>query len=337
MKKGEWVLLPGIARVQFRKLLEKQQLLLKKSEGLHTESKKGSGTGVVCAGNAFNYFMEVSDGKTPFIKISSYPLPIARLNEFISKLGKVVVLEEGHAFIEERIRALPAMCGKELVGKLSEQIPLDGELNPEKAMCVLGIKAQKHVSANESVIAQRPPQPCAGCPHSDLYRALNEAKGAFKNAMVFGDIGCYTLGALKPFLAIGTCIEMGSSVNLARGASVAGAGKAIGIIGDSTFVHGGMPALLEAAKKHSPITLIILDNATVAMTGGQETLAQGKEIERICEGLGIEKGHIREIIPLPNNHAKNVEIMKEEFSYNGPSVIISRRACIQVLKNRVTK
>ena len=93
-----------------------------------------------------------------------------------------------------------------------------------------------------------------------------------------------------------------------------------------------MPALLEAAKRRSPTTLIILDNGTVAMTGFQETLAQGQELERICEGLGIEKEHIKVIEPLPGNHEKNVAILKKEFSYKGPSVIISRRACIQTLK-----
>ncbi len=336
MKWNEWVLLPLNARVQFRKLLEKKPLLLEKS-GEFVESGKGKGKrGVICAGNAFNYFMEAGSG-IPCLKISSYPLPEEKIREFIAGLDEIVVLEDGYPFIEEKLAGMFGLQGKKVLGKLSGLIPKDGELTPESVKKALGIRARIPFSVEKEFLAGRPPQPCKGCPHSDLYRALNEAVKEFPGAMVFGDIGCYTLGALKPFLSINTCIEMGSSVNMSRGASVAGARHSIGVIGDSTFVHGGMPALAEAAKRKSNITLIVLDNSTVAMTGGQETIAQGEELVRICEGLGIEKEHVKVIEPLPGKHRENAEVLKGEISYNGASVVISKRACIQILKRLAKK
>ncbi len=336
MKWNEWVLLPGNARIQFKKLLEKQSLLEKKSTQF-IEMKKGTGKGVICAGNAINYFMEVDSGKTPFLKISAYPLPMEKIKEFVKELNEIIILEDGYPFIEERLKGMLEASGKKVKGKLSGLIPLSGELTPESTKKALGLAVKIPFSVETEFIVGRPPQPCNGCPHVDLFNALNEAVQEQKNAMVFGDIGCYTLGALKPLNAINSCIDMGSSVNLARGASIAGTKTAIGVIGDSTFVHSGMPALAEAAKRKSNMTLIILDNSTVAMTGGQETIAKGKELMHICEGLGVEKEHIKVINPLPSKHAENVEVIKKEISFNGLSVIISKRACIQILKRLAKK
>ena len=121
---------------------------------------------------------------------------------------------------------------------------------------------------------------------------------------------------------------MGASVTMAIGAADAGLHPSVAVIGDSTFTHSGMTGLLDAVIKKSAITVIISDNSTTGMTGGQVSHATGR-LKQICEGLGVEPEHIRTIIPLRKNHEENVGIMREEFDYRGVSVIISERECIQ--------
>ena len=150
---------------------------------------------------------------------------------------------------------------------------------------------------------------------------------------VFSDIGCYTLGALPPFNAINSCVDMGASVTMAVGAADAGLKPSVAVIGDSTFTHSGMTGLLDAVYKKSPITLIISDNFITAMTGGQSSLATNR-IEQICLGLGVEKEHLRMLVPLKKNHNDNVKKIKEELKYNGVSVILAQRECIQTALKR---
>ncbi|HKK80715.1 MAG TPA: thiamine pyrophosphate-dependent enzyme, partial [Prolixibacteraceae bacterium] len=139
---------------------------------------------------------------------------------------------------------------------------------------------------------------------------------------------CYTLGALPPFNGISSCVDMGASVTMAKGAADAGLRPSVAVIGDSTFTHSGITGLLDAVNDKSPMTLIISDNDTTAMTGGQDSAGTGK-MEQICLGIGVEKEHIRTIIPIKKNLDENIKIIKEEFDYEGVSVIIANRECIQ--------
>ena len=175
---------------------------------------------------------------------------------------------------------------------------------------------------------------CNGCPHTDSFLGLNEALAEYAKGNVFSDIGCYTLSALPPLESVNSCVDMGASITMAKGAADAGLFPAVAVIGDSTFTHSGMTGLLDAVNDKSNITVIILDNATTAMTGGQTSSAFGK-IENICKALGVEEEHIRIIKPLHKNHAENTAIMKEELLYKGVSVIIPRRECIQTLNKRM--
>jgi indolepyruvate ferredoxin oxidoreductase, alpha subunit len=145
---------------------------------------------------------------------------------------------------------------------------------------------------------------------------------------VFSDIGCYTLGALQPYNSIDTCVDMGASVTMAKGAADAGLIPSFAVIGDSTFTHSGITGLLDCVNEDSNVTVIILDNEAVAMTGGQESSAKGK-IEDICAGVGVEPEHIRMVVPIKKNHDEMVRIINEEMKYPGVSVIIARRPCIQ--------
>jgi indolepyruvate ferredoxin oxidoreductase alpha subunit len=138
---------------------------------------------------------------------------------------------------------------------------------------------------------------------------------------------------MPPYNAINSCVDMGASVTMAVGAADGGLFPSIAVIGDSTFTHSGMTGLLDAVNKNSPVTIIISDNLTTGMTGGQKSPATGR-LEKICAGLGVEPGHIRTITPLRKNHEENVAIMKKECEYRGVSVIISSRECIQTASSR---
>ena len=161
-----------------------------------------------------------------------------------------------------------------------------------------------------------------------MFNSLNEAIAPYGSGHVFSDIGCYTLAALPPYNSINSCVDMGASVTMAIGAADAGLFPSVAVIGDSTFTHSGMTGLLDAVVKNSNVTIIISDNSTTGMTGGQKSQATGR-LQQICEGIGVHKEHLKTIIPLRKNHAENTRIMSEEFEWKGPSVIIASRECIQ--------
>ena len=168
----------------------------------------------------------------------------------------------------------------------------------------------------------------------NVYNALNEVVKEYPDARVFADIGCYTLGALPPFRAIDTCLDMGASITMAKGAADSGVFPAIAVIGDSTFTHSGMTGLLDAVNDKASITVIISDNLTTAMTGGQDSAGTNK-FEAICLGLGVESEHVKVVVPLPKNMEEIKRTIREEIEYNGVSVIIPRRECIQTLNRKL--
>lgn len=214
---------------------------------------------------------------------------------------ELLFLEEGAPLIEEMVKGVLSK-GLNIRGRLDGTIPRDGELNPNIVAKALNREYEIKYDLPD-IIAGRPPQLCDGCPHTDTYLALNEAIEGLSRDRVFSDIGCYTLGALPPLEAINSCVDMGASINMAKGAADAGLFPSIAVIGDSTFTHSGMTGLLDAVNENSTITVFILDNATTAMTGGQKSSALGR-IEQICIGLGVDKDHIRVITPLKNQHRK---------------------------------
>ena len=169
--------------------------------------------------------------------------------------------------------------------------------------------------------------------HRAVYKALNEVLAEYPDARVFGDIGCYTLGALPPFNALDSCIDMGASITMAKGASDAGVFPAVAVIGDSTFTHSGMTGLLDAANENTPITVVISDNLTTAMTGGQDSAGTNK-FESICIGLGVDPEHVKVVVPVPANMEAITKTIREEIEYKGVSVIIPRRECMQTLKRK---
>ncbi|RXQ90358.1 indolepyruvate ferredoxin oxidoreductase [Ancylomarina salipaludis] len=329
--KQQFVLLPGIARRRYKLLLSNQEKFEAASEdsqfNQYTEGSDKS-LGVIACGLGYNYLMEnYPNGDCPFpvLKVSQYPLPRKMMEKITSECDKVMVLEEGYPVVEELLKGY---LGKEaVIGRLDGTLSRDGELTPDMVAKALGMEVEEGMAIPD-LVAARPPALCVGCSHHDVYKALNEVIAEYGEGRVFSDIGCYTLGALPPYRAINTCVDMGASITMAKGAADAGLIPAVAMIGDSTFTHSGMTGLLDAINENSPITVIISDNESISMTGGQKSSAKGK-LEAICEGLGVDPEHIKVFTSLPKKHEEVKDIIRKECDYQGVSVIIPRRICVQ--------
>ncbi len=334
----QFVLLPGIARKQYKTLLGNQINFEKESES-SPFNKYFEGTdksmGIITCGIGYNYLMENFNDKElsfPVLKIGQYPLPRKLIEKMFAECKSVLVLEDGYPLVEDMLKGYLAQ-GITVKGRLDGTLPRDGELNPNLVAVALGMKDTKGQDI-PAVVIGRPPSMCAGCPHIDSFLGLNESLADLEKGRVFSDIGCYTLSALPPFESINSCVDMGASITMAKGAADAGMFPTVAVIGDSTFTHSGMTGLLDVVNEKTPITVIILDNSTTGMTGGQTSAAFGK-LENICRGIGVEPEHIRIIKPLRKNHEENIRIMKEELNYRGVSVIIPTRECIQTQNKRM--
>ncbi len=334
----QFILLPAIARQRYKKLLETQDAFSNESHSSPYNSYiegKDKSLGIIACGLAYNYLYENYPERKiphPVVKIGQYPLPYKNIDKLYEECDEILVLEDGYPIVEEMIKGF-LNKGKKIHGRLDGYIPRDGELNPNIVGEALEFRKTRGKEV-PSIVAMRPPSLCKGCPHIDSYMGLNEALEPYGKGRVFADIGCYTLGALPPYNAINTCVDMGASITMAKGAADAGMFPAVAVIGDSTFTHSGITGLLDAVNDKSSITVVILDNYTTGMTGGQASSAYDK-IENICKGVGVEEDHIRVLKPLKKNHEENTAAFKEELAYKGVSVIIAKRECIQTLNKRM--
>lgn len=325
-----WVLLPAIARKQYVKLIDKQPVELEASEQSVFNSLEGTGRrGVIACGIGYNYVKECGLQDISLLKVSQYPLPQAQIKALASRCQSILVVEDGQPVVEQELKALLGADYK-IEGRLTGSLPRTGELTPDNVAAALGC-ANASAFAPARNLSARPPQLCPGCGHRDVYAALNQVAAEYPGARIFGDIGCYTLGALPPFSALASCVDMGASITMAKGAADAGVFPAIAIIGDSTFTHSGMTGLLDAVNDHSRITVVISDNLTTAMTGGQDSAGTSK-FEAICLGLGVEPEHVKVVNPTPANMPQITATIREEIEYDGVSVIIPRRECMQTLR-----
>ena len=323
-----WVLLPAIARRKYDALVALQPEIEAVSEA--AANLEGDGPlGVIACGIGYNYVREAGSDAVTILKVNHYPLPRKAVAALAERCGRILVVEDGQPVAEQDARAILG-AGYRIDGRLTGALPRTGELTPDCVAAALG-KAPAEAFAKAQNLAPRPPQLCPGCGHRDVYKALNEVAAEYPGARIFGDIGCYTLGALPPFSALASCVDMGASITMAKGAADAGVFPAIAVIGDSTFTHSGMTGLLDAVNDHANITVVISDNLTTAMTGGQDSAGTSK-FEAICLGLGVEPEHLHVVVPLPANMPEITRILREEIEYDGVSVIIPRRECLQTLK-----
>jgi indolepyruvate ferredoxin oxidoreductase, alpha subunit len=333
----QYVLMPFNARKRYKLLLDKQpDLELEAENSPFNKYIDGAdkSLGIIVSGIAYNYLIENFPEHNlphPVLKISQYPLPKRLIERLADECDEIMVIEEGYPLIEDSLRGLLGR-GLRIRGRSDGSIPRVGELNPAIVGKAFGIEYATGEKTPE-LIVNRPPSLCQGCPHTITFNALNEALKDYPPGRVLSDIGCYTLGALPPFNSINSCVDMGASITMAKGAADAGVFPVVAVIGDSTFTHSGITGLLDAVNDKAPITVIIADNFTTAMTGGQFSPGTGK-IEDICRAVGVEEEHIRIFEPHNKIRDKIVEIINEELHYKGVSVIIPRRECLVTLTKR---
>lgn len=281
--------------------------------------------GVIASSTCYQYVREVCGGDVSVLKLGMvFPFPDKLLKDFAASVERVVVVEELDPFIENHCRALGiAVEGKSL-------FPATGELSQNLVAEKLGFSAPIGRKLDETVPA-RPPVMCAGCPHRGLFYTLAKQK-----LTVMGDIGCYTLGAVPPLGAMDAVLCMGASVSGLHGFNKAGGapdGKAVAVIGDSTFMHSGMTGLVNIAYNDSKSTVIILDNSITGMTGHQQNPTTGLnlkgepaakvDLEALCRALGIRR--VRVVDPYDLKQCD--EVIREEVAADEASVVISRRPC----------
>ncbi len=336
---NQFIRLPPLARKKYQLLLDHQadfELASEKSPFNSFIEGKDHSIGIICCGISLNYLIENYPEGCPFpiVKISQYPLPSLMIKMLEQQVDKLLVIEEGYPIVEEQLKGF-FNNGKKISGKLDGTIPRTGELNPDIVAKALNLKTNAG-NPIPDVVTNRPPALCKGCGHHDLFKALAEVMLDYGTGHIFSDIGCYTLGALPPYNAGNSCVDMGASITMAKGAADAGLFPSIAVIGDSTFTHSGITGLLDAVYEKSNILVMIGDNESTAMTGGQNSAATGR-IETICKGIGVDPEHLHVVEAMPKNHEKLVNLIKKELAYHGVSVIVPRKECIQKSVKKKTK
>ena len=285
-----------------------------------------SAIGVVTAGISYQYSKEVLPDAGYLRLGMTFPLPDNLLRQFCSQYETVYVIEEGEPFIEEYMRNLGItnLKGKELFGVI-------GEYSPGRLRAALGMGEMPTPFDGGINLLPRPPMFCIGCGHRTVFHALRQLK-----VLVSGDIGCYTMGALPPFEAEHLTFCMGASIGTAIGLERAGQDRTVAVIGDSTFVHAGIPPLIDAVYNGSRLTLVILDNSATGMTGGQPHPAAGKnalgqeapklDLAKVAQAVGVEQVTVVDTW----QRKEMVQAIRRALAYDGPAVVIARGPCQQL-------
>jgi len=293
------------------------------------EMGKDTSVGIITDSTSYQYAREVLGEDACILKLGLInPLPEKLIKDFAAKVDKVVVLEELDPIIENHCKQL----GIKVSGK--DTFPICGEFSQNLVRECLGMEVPAHMSIDENLPA-RPPVMCAGCPHRGIFYILKK-----KKCMVYGDIGCYTLGAVAPLNAMDLNVCMGASCSGLHGFNKAmgeaGESNSVGVIGDSTFIHSGMTGITDISYNMSNSTVIILDNSITGMTGHQQNPTTGKnlrgepagkvDLEALCKALGFNR--VRVVDPYDLKAVE--EAVTDELAAKEPSIIISRRPCVMI-------
>ncbi len=332
---GNMIAVPSNVLRCHRNLQEKQDGLRQWGavSGLISSFKNGQKKGIIACGLGYAYAKEYGPGFA-LLKVSYYPVMESLIEDFVQGLEEVWVLEEGEPIIEEIARKY----SKHVKGKLSGEISNTGELGPDVlSQYIPGWSGDQSAYRVPPALPPRPPVMCPGCPHSKFYEALKAVEPVF----TAGDIGCYTLGANPPYQIVDTCLCMGAGISQAAGMAKQGIRRVAAVIGDSTFIHSGIPALINAVYNRANILVLILDNSAVAMTGNQPTpltglTAKGSEggkiiLEDLCRACGATSVEVTD----PYDRQKTEALLREKLDAEGVNVIISRRPCVFVTRRQM--
>lgn len=325
------VMIPAHARMRHPLLLEREAAVGQFfDDPAFTRTEQGTEPfGIITTGTAYTYVKEVAPDANVLKLAGSYPLAEQQVRAFCDSVDRVFVVEELEPVIEEAIQLL----GAEVEGK--KWFPRTGELSPQlvaEGLAAAGVLSAPGTGPQWDVATvARPPVLCAGCPHVSTYLATRAL-----DVQVAGDIGCYTLAAIQPLEAIDTTVSMGSSIGNAIGMAKAGTAEhpVIATIGDSTFLHAGIPALIDAVYNQVDITVMLLDNGTVAMTGGQDHPGTGRTLRgdathridyaELCRAVGVSWVRQVDSYDLAAVH----QAMREATEHRGVAVVISDRPCV---------
>ncbi len=337
---ARYVMVPGNAGKRIPLMFQRDRDLraeAEKSPLNFIESGKDKRVGFITSGPAYMHVKE-SFPDAPVLKLGfSCPVPFEKCRELAAMVDQVVVVEEVEPLLETELKAQ----GLEVIGK--EILPLQGELAPNVLKPAIARLLGENVPETQSTAAlqlfPRPPTMCVACPHLGVYYTLSQVR----NLNISGDIGCYTLGAGHPWQAMDTCVSMGASMGIAlgmdKGRGEADANKrVVAVIGDSTFLHMGMQGLLDMVYNKGNVTVLLLDNRAVGMTGGQDNPGNGRDIHgndapridfaKLCEALGVKKDRIHVVNPyeLP----VLFKTIREEVKIPEVSVVITDQPCVLI-------
>lgn len=356
-EKDRYNSLPSFARSHKLKLEEKLRRISEETgSDLMVESDGNGEWGVITSGVAYNYISDVvrkNDMPVSILKLGiTNPLQTGRILEFMRAHRNIIVVEELDPVLESRIRILAQMNvpGLRVYGKLDGHFPMNFEYNSGVVTkAVAGIMGLDITAPEEKVpdttLPLRPPVLCPGCPHRASFYIVKRAMKMMKmeDAIISSDIGCYSLGSYQPFEMGDIILSMGSSVGYSSGMVPEFGKRSISFIGDSTFFHGGIPAIINAVRNGSQTTIIILDNRTTAMTGQQPNpgandpnLAGAKDevsIESILKGIGVKEIRVTD----PYDLKDMLRAVTDSLRIEGVSVVIARRECAILRDKRLRR
>jgi indolepyruvate ferredoxin oxidoreductase alpha subunit len=339
--KDGWILMPAIARKQYVKLREKIPAFIQEAKKFNSIEKKNAKIGIIASGMGRSYYHQVARENTEvknysIFDVAAYPLDKKDLFDFVNSHEEIFVFEENYPYIEDQITHLSGKI--KIHGRRDGTLSIAGELSPLLIRKAFGLPLPESKGRSQFELIGRPPRLCEGCGHEFAFRVIGEAfaKAGITDPRVYGDIGCYTLGALPPYTAISTCVEMGASAGMALGAAYAGLTPAVGVIGDSTFFHSALSTVMSMAKSKVNVTLVVMDNRITGMTGQQPTIVTDT-IPLIAKAAGFSEENIHNFIPLPKNHEENVAAFQKILAHDGPDFVIFKRDCVQAIRKGLYK
>ncbi|MEN3016871.1 MAG: indolepyruvate ferredoxin oxidoreductase subunit alpha [Candidatus Methanosuratincola petrocarbonis] len=357
--KEEYLTLGEVARRKKLRMLERRGSLEREFEGSAfnyiLSGDPGSGTGIVTASAAYLHVLEALkmlgiSGKVPVLKLgTTYPVPRGLVARFLRGLRGIVVVEELSPYLESEVTiiAKDESPGLRIFGKRSGHFSEAWELNPDlvaKGLAeALGIPYEEKSGILEEAralkegIPERYPTFCPGCPHRGTFAALSQAlrslSASGKGYYFANDIGCYSMWVFPPISRADSSLCMGASVGIANGLSNVIEERVVAVVGDSTFYHAALPAILNAIHNRNKFTLLVLDNSVTAMTGQQPNLSteftagwrEGKRvpIEDVCRAAGAEFVEVIDAYQVK----ENIPVLKRALEHDGLAIVVSRREC----------